>query len=1309
MPISNKNLGKYKRPDIYIEEINSSVVELPIQDVLINLVPGFSKKGPINKPVQVTNSTDFTKIFGDIDKSLERKGSYFHRTCLKMLESGPIYALNMLSTDDDRDKLKWKTISLAAQFNNGVIKDMPYSRIFNKQDFWKRDAESFLDYTEEAYGAPDNDRLLHITNVGDKTTTTFIYKSAVKGFDVSAEEWYGGSNKVPAYINPKDWISDYMVTVVVVDGDWTNYSTLTKDSKLGKYFTTEGLVKGTVSDFYNEKNVTILAYYDACLIPYFRDLNKRNMYIKTVINNDTDKTGLFCTFNEDVLLDSDNPTGTLDIIGSSLVGSDVNSIEFLSYKESVKEDVTYSIKDLDSAGNTFYNTISTNMPSTYASSRTGKYTNGYFEGIQAPVTGSTLTKITGIKNNAGIYYVYGFGYDTATSTFNPSVFNPNDQQREFATNDVVYFNTSFENIEAYKAYYVTVLSGTDGRAFSLSETINGNKLTFSADYTTTQLSGSTIYAERIMLDYTISTNNFFNVDGTRYTLDSAVTNTVFQPLQLSVSGPNATSVTYAERYDVLYLSKGSNTINVLTGVQSNSTASKPAFNYDMKDNIILGYYKFKTSLKTSGSYPAPALRTVIDMTFSAVSWSQGSSIYLSYNTSVATLLTLSSFTTGADKYLRMSFNTSGSTDNTNYYKLRAYRAFTELEQKLTTGKAVIINETTGAKYSIPAANVTTTDYSLTNNATITIKMNVSSVSDYYTSTNSVVMFYYIDDEFMVKSSGTNTNRFITSSLPENLLIGSGQTSATNAGVIGKYSTLYLDYYNGIINNYDTFYVNNDPTSTKAFLKMWMIGADLYVDFVSDESGVSPVQIDEIATYSNQIVVSSQKSNYKQTVEIDTFDMSLGLDKVYEISIDKTRYSEIIKGNFLEGYDNGAVGERKMVRVIKTIQDPNNTNNKLVQTDGPINVLPVNNGSTVVDYYTTVYPQIDTYVSTYKGISLAPFKISTDSMPNKTESRQSAILEVIGKTTNLAKALANKNKISWRYLVDSFGMGLTAKSKQQLADLCGMKLNCLGFVNMPSVKYFKKSDNPSFTKSDGTLDTEILKMGGDETKSPSFLYSFAEGIGSSCVGYFFPFVQIDDDGTPLDFPPSSYAASTYMKKFLTTQSGIQPWTISAGITNGRVTGIGDVEMDFNDDDLTNLSEMGANPIVKKKDNGFCINSEYTANIFPYSSLSLLHSREVLIELENSMYDMLLRYQWKFNTTEVRAEIKYKADNICKDIQTREGLYDYKNIMDETNNTNYIIDLQMGVLDTGIEIIKGMGIIVNNITILKKGDIQSGGFK
>jgi len=122
----------------------------------------------------------------------------------------------------------------------------------------------------------------------------------------------------------------------------------------------------------------------------------------------------------------------------------------------------------------------------------------------------------------------------------------------------------------------------------------------------------------------------------------------------------------------------------------------------------------------------------------------------------------------------------------------------------------------------------------------------------------------------------------------------------------------------------------------------------------------------------------------------------------------------------------------------------------------------------------------------------------------------------------------------------------------------------------------------------------------------------------------------------------------------------------------------------------------------------MNSDNTAQVYPYSSLSLIHSREVLIELENRLYDMLLNYHWRFNTPEIRSEIKYRADQICKELKEADALYDYRNVCDKTNNTDYIIDLQMGVLDTYVEIIKGMGIIVNQITILKKGTIESSGF-
>jgi hypothetical protein len=89
-------------------------------------------------------------------------------------------------------------------------------------------------------------------------------------------------------------------------------------------------------------------------------------------------------------------------------------------------------------------------------------------------------------------------------------------------------------------------------------------------------------------------------------------------------------------------------------------------------------------------------------------------------------------------------------------------------------------------------------------------------------------------------------------------------------------------------------------------------------------------------------------------------------------------------------------------------------------------------------------------------------------------------------------------------------------------------------------------------------------------------------------------------------------------------------------------------------------------------------------------------------------MLLDFQWKFNTPDVRAEIKLRADVICEQYVNLNGLYNYFNKCDDENNTVELISRQIGVLDTYVEPVLGMGIIVNNITILRTGSIQSGGF-
>ena len=70
-------IGKYKRPGIFIEEIDKSIITSPmVEGGFANLVIGFSKKGPVNTAVLLNSIGDLERIFGSIDRQLERKQLY---------------------------------------------------------------------------------------------------------------------------------------------------------------------------------------------------------------------------------------------------------------------------------------------------------------------------------------------------------------------------------------------------------------------------------------------------------------------------------------------------------------------------------------------------------------------------------------------------------------------------------------------------------------------------------------------------------------------------------------------------------------------------------------------------------------------------------------------------------------------------------------------------------------------------------------------------------------------------------------------------------------------------------------------------------------------------------------------------------------------------------------------------------------------------------------------------------------------------------------------------------------------------------
>lgn len=94
-------LARIKSSGVYRYVFDKSVIPTSERNSL-RVVVGYSEKGPFNTPVFIDNPADYKATYGTISRRLERKGSFFHRTCLQALETGPILALNLKPFENEK-------------------------------------------------------------------------------------------------------------------------------------------------------------------------------------------------------------------------------------------------------------------------------------------------------------------------------------------------------------------------------------------------------------------------------------------------------------------------------------------------------------------------------------------------------------------------------------------------------------------------------------------------------------------------------------------------------------------------------------------------------------------------------------------------------------------------------------------------------------------------------------------------------------------------------------------------------------------------------------------------------------------------------------------------------------------------------------------------------------------------------------------------------------------------------------------------------------------------------------------------------
>lgn len=179
---------------------------------------------------------------------------------------------------------------------------------------------------------------------------------------------------------------------------------------------------------------------------------------------------------------------------------------------------------------------------------------------------------------------------------------------------------------------------------------------------------------------------------------------------------------------------------------------------------------------------------------------------------------------------------------------------------------------------------------------------------------------------------------------------------------------------------------------------------------------------------------------------------------------------------------------------------------------------------------------------------------------------------------------------------------------------------------------------------------------------------ASELDSSYAAAYYPWVQINSPqiSKSIWVPPSVIIPSVYEYN---DKAGAV-WFAPAGFKRGGIAVI-QTERKLSPTDRDTLYSNKVNPIATFPGQGVVIYGQKTLQQKP-SALDRINVRRLLIELKRTIGQVANTFIFEQNTTANRNSFLAKVRPYLDSIQQRGGLFAYKIVMDDTNNTSDIID-------------------------------------
>ena len=162
----------------------------------------------------------------------------------------------------------------------------------------------------------------------------------------------------------------------------------------------------------------------------------------------------------------------------------------------------------------------------------------------------------------------------------------------------------------------------------------------------------------------------------------------------------------------------------------------------------------------------------------------------------------------------------------------------------------------------------------------------------------------------------------------------------------------------------------------------------------------------------------------------------------------------------------------------------------------------------------------------------------------------------------------------------------------------------------------------------------------------------------------------------------------------------PWFSPAGLNRGQIRNL--VKLSFNPTQAERdaLYKAGVNPVVSFPGEGTVLFGDKTMQGRP-SAFDRINVRRLFIVLEKAISAAARSSLFEFNDEFTRSQFIALVEPFLRDVQGRRGIYDFRVVCDETNNTPAVIDRNEFVGDIYIKPARSVNFIQLNFVAVRSG--------